>query len=88
MGDSDLPRCDEQCGAIPVREESIAVELRGDPWNRYDLLRCSDGKARRVECGAFPMADGLPGRVGEVLGYSNAIVPQVAAQFIAAWDSL
>jgi len=32
----------------------------------------------------FPIAHGIPGRVGLLRGYGNAIVPQVAAQFILA----
>jgi DNA (cytosine-5)-methyltransferase 1 len=32
------------------------------------------------------MAHGVSGRVGRLRGYGNAIVPQVAAEFIAAAD--
>jgi DNA (cytosine-5)-methyltransferase 1 len=32
----------------------------------------------------FPTAHGIPGRVGLLRGYGNAIVPQIAAQFILA----
>jgi DNA (cytosine-5)-methyltransferase 1 len=54
-------------------------------WSRCDILLCRDGKTRRVEAGTFPLADGIPGRVGLLRGYGNAIVPQVAAEFIRAW---
>lgn len=59
----------------------------GDPgfWDRYDLIPCRDGKARRVEPGSFPLAHGIPGRVGLLRGYGNAIVPEVAAEFIRAY---
>lgn len=53
-------------------------------WSDSDILFCLDGKARRVESGTFPLAYGLPGRVGLLRGYGNAIVPQVAATFIKA----
>lgn len=33
----------------------------------------------------FPLAPGLPGRVGQLRGAGNAIVPQVAAAIIQAW---
>jgi DNA (cytosine-5)-methyltransferase 1 len=53
-------------------------------WNTADWLRCRDGKWRPVEPGSFPLADGIPNRVGRLRGYGNAIVPQVAAVFMAA----
>lgn len=53
-------------------------------WSRADLIHCTDGKARRVESGTFPLAHGVPDRVGLLRGYGNAIVPQVAAEFIRA----
>ena len=55
------------------------------PWASSVVLSCTDGKARRIEPSAFPLVDGLPGRVGLLRGYGNAIVPQVAAEFIAAY---
>ena len=54
-------------------------------WSAPDWLFCRDGKWRPVESGTFPLADGIPGRVGMLRGYGNAIVPQVAAEFIMAF---
>lgn len=47
---------------------------------------CHDGKRRRIpaEPGFFPLAHGVPARVGRLRAYGNAIVPQVAATFIRA----
>lgn len=50
-----------------------------------DWIACRDGKARPVEPGTFPLAHGIPARVGRLRGYGNAIVPQVAAEFISAF---
>jgi len=57
-------------------------------WERYEIVHCRDGKARRFESGSFPLAHGLPGRVGLLRGYGNAIVPQVAAHFIQAFQEV
>jgi len=55
------------------------------PWSDADWLGCRDGKFRPVESGTFPLANGIPARVGRLRGYGNAIVPQVAAEFITAF---
>jgi DNA (cytosine-5)-methyltransferase 1 len=57
-------------------------------WTDYDILHCIDGKSRRIEPGTFPLADGVPGRVGLLRGYGNAIVPQVAAEFVMACSEI
>lgn len=54
-------------------------------WGNFDVLPFRDGKFRRVEAGTFPLAHGVSGRVGLLRGYGNAIVPQVAAEFIQAF---
>lgn len=51
-------------------------------WSGADWLGCRDGKFRPVEPGTQPLATGISARVGRLRGYGNAIVPQVAAQFI------
>lgn len=53
-------------------------------WRAADWLGCRDGSWRPVEPGTFPLAHGLPARVGRLRGYGNAIVPQVAAAFVRA----
>jgi DNA (cytosine-5)-methyltransferase 1 len=57
-------------------------------WSACDWIPCRDGKARPVEPGTFPLAHGIPGRVGLLRGYGNAIVPQVATAFIQAYLDL
>ena len=54
-------------------------------WQDADWLLCKDGIWRPVEPGSFPLADGVPARVGRLRAYGNAIVPQVAAEVIRAW---
>lgn len=51
-------------------------------WSDFQLITCRDGKTRRSKSDVFPLAHGIPGRVGLLRGYGNAIVPQVAAGFI------
>jgi len=54
-------------------------------WRDADWLYCRDGKWRPVEPGTFPLAHGTIARVGRLRAYGNAIVPQVAAEVIAAF---
>jgi DNA (cytosine-5)-methyltransferase 1 len=94
LADPGEQRCDRREGVLRdwgnSAERSQASGDAGDDcglgfWSRYDLIPCRDGKARRVEPGTFPLAHGVPGRVGLLRGYGNAIVPQVAATFIRAF---
>jgi len=54
-------------------------------WGASDWLHCRDEKWRPVEPGTFPLAHGVPARVGRLRGYGNAIVPEVAAEVIRAY---
>jgi DNA (cytosine-5)-methyltransferase 1 len=55
------------------------------PWTPSITIPCLDGKARRIEPGIMPLAHGVSGRVGQIRAYGNAIVPQVAAEFVKAY---
>jgi len=71
-------------GQQPARPAEAATE-RADPLGEFTWLPCADGKARRVGAGILPLAHGIPGRVGQIRAYGNAIVPQVAAEFVRAF---
>ena len=88
MGNANGAGQREQRGPGTVPQELSAAELRGHSWDTFDILPCTDGKARRIESGTFPLADGVPGRVGLLRGYGNAIVPQTAAKFIIACSEI
>ncbi len=53
-------------------------------WSAAEWLPCTDGKARPVEPGTFPMAPRSPNHVGGLCAYGNAIVAPLAAEFIRA----
>ncbi len=80
------PMCERRRGGQSGSEDAGDVGQPGKVgfWDAFNFLPCTDGKARRVEPGSFPLAHGIPGRVGLLRGYGNAIVPQVAAAFIQA----
>lgn len=56
-----------------------------DFWRNYDECVFEDGKRRRIESRLEPLANGIPGRMAQIRGLGNAIVPQVAAIFIQAF---
>lgn len=66
-------------------ETRLRLSSERGAWRNLQWLPCTDGKARPVEPGTFPLAHGIPGRVGRLRAYGNAIVPQVAAEFVRAF---
>jgi len=57
----------------------------GTYWSDAEWLLCHDGKARRAEPSIRLLVDGLPGRVDLWRVGGNAIVPEAAAEVIAAY---
>jgi DNA (cytosine-5)-methyltransferase 1 len=72
-----------QCEAMEPFEGQTALG-RSNAWDSIDWIDCRDGKRRPVESGTFPLAHGVPARVGKLRAYGNSIAPQVAAAFIEA----
>lgn len=82
--DASGTRRGELRGSVAVEAEQQSVERAG-AWDRFILVPCGDGKTRRIEPGLAPLVDGVPARVVRIRGYGNAIVPQVAAEFVMAF---
>jgi DNA (cytosine-5)-methyltransferase 1 len=59
--------------------------MQAGAWSDAEWIACRDGKYRPVEPGTFPLAHGVPARVGRLRGYGNAIKPPLAAEFIKAY---
>lgn len=70
-----------------TRSIAAAGATRGF-WNDCDWWHGSDKKYRPIEPGLFPLAHGISGRVGKLRGYGNAIVPELAAEFIQASEEV
>lgn len=64
-----------------VKEVSDTPRAGGSVWSNAEWIGC-DGKQRPTKPGLFPLANGIPSRVGRLRAYGNAIVPQLAAEFI------
>jgi DNA (cytosine-5)-methyltransferase 1 len=54
-------------------------------WSDAEWLPCTDGKTRPTQPGIFPLAHGVPGRVGRLRAYGNAVVVPQAAAFVKAY---
>lgn len=88
VGDSRSERLegyarDGESGQKPERLEAKADGSVGEA-DPVDWVLCGDNKLRPVKPGIQLLADGVSNRVGKLRGYGNAIVPQVAAEFIKA----
>ena len=92
LGDAEGAGLQEQwCEYRPSGERhsglvGFAMQTSVPEWNGPTVaIECSDG-ARRVSAqpDSFPLAHGVSGRMGRLRAYGNAIIPQVAAEFIKA----
>lgn len=77
LADGDNPR--QRTDGGPVQQDQ-----RNNAWGGCQAMQCKDGKVRLIptEPEIFPLAHGIPNRVGMLRGAGNAIVPQVAAEII------
>jgi DNA (cytosine-5)-methyltransferase 1 len=80
LGVSDRER-EASAGGFPG---GTSVECGRSFWAEAEWIDCRDGKRRPVEPGTFPLAHGVSARVAKLRALGNAIVPQVAAEFIRA----
>jgi DNA (cytosine-5)-methyltransferase 1 len=86
VGDAHGSGRQQHGGAFAVEQKLEAAERGGGgAWANSIWLTGADGKARRVEPSICLLAHGVPGRVGRLRAYGNAIVPQVAAKVIMAF---
>lgn len=76
---------DGEAGGLVEGVDSAGTDATNGVWRDPDWLLCRDDRWRPVEPGTFPLADGIPGRMGLLRGYGNAIVPPLAAEFVTAF---
>jgi DNA (cytosine-5)-methyltransferase 1 len=76
---------DSEAGGLVEGVDPAGTDATDGVWRDPDWLLCRDGRWRPVEPGSFPLADGIPGRMGLLRGYGNAIVPPLAAEFVTAF---
>lgn len=75
---------DKRGGFEAPGEKTHSGPSQGNYWSNCQWAECADGYLRPIEPGVLPLVDGFPGRVGQIAGYGNAVVPQVAAEFVMA----
>lgn len=96
VGDSEHSGLERHPGAKDSRDQPRRVCASADRsspatslsahWDDYETAYFRGGEARRIQRGTLPLADGVSSRVVKLRGYGNAITPQVAAQFITAYN--
>jgi DNA (cytosine-5)-methyltransferase 1 len=74
---------DNKCKGLQERERKSGKAIQRIEWT------CgSDAPEPKIEPVLFPLANGVQNRVGILRGAGNAIVPQVAAEFITAFMNI
>lgn len=89
MGNPDgagLSQRQSECGDDGAKFAAvIGTSRNGSFWSDHEWRTGADGKARRVKPGVCLLVDGVLGRMGLLRIAGNAIVPQLAAEFIKAF---
>jgi len=98
VGDADNARCEGRLLSIGGCSGQCSAGTTGcGHWSDYEIIECGDGKRRLIESGLEPLVNGVPFRLADgrtveetsrkdlLTGLGNAIVPQVAAEFIKAF---
>jgi len=85
VGNPDSNRPQERHEATETTGHRDSIDSAGF-WSDSQTIYCRDGKYRPIpiEPALFPLANGIPNRVGILRGAGNAIVPQAAAEIIKA----
>ena len=97
MGNADSNGCESRSKTAEAARHWSSADATG--WTNPDWLECRDNKFRPIESGLEPLVNGISkgvvpsrdpdcssvARVMRLQGYGNAIVPQVAAEFIGAF---
>jgi DNA (cytosine-5)-methyltransferase 1 len=84
-GNGQRGQIDPHAGGCAQGSGAREVAGPGSAWHGAGWIIGHDRKARRVEPSIRLLAHGVPARVGRLRAYGNAIVPQVAAEVIAAY---
>src|SRR5208337_2861057 len=82
----------ERQTSVRSSNSSIAGRGRGTTlpqgkgfWKNWEWLSFRDSKRRPIEPGTFPLAHGIPQRVGRLRGYGNALCVPSAQAFIESY---
>lgn len=104
LGEPNRSRLAVRVGIGGIQREALGTHERQTPecgshasfWDQSIWIECADGKCRRIpadqegnpEPSLFPMATGVPNRLGTLRGSGNAINPEIAAEFIRAYQEI
>lgn len=80
-----VPYKTDRSGTVGAHSRTDRAAPVNGQWQAADWLYCSDGRWRPVEPGTFPLAHGVPGRVGRLRAYGETIVPAVAQAVAEAY---
>lgn len=72
-------------GRENAKRHTLSADVAAHFWAEWESNKGADGVVRSLPRGFGQAAYGISRRVGRLRGYGNAIVPQVAAEFITQY---